>query len=359
MGKYKKRKDGRYVTSVVVNGKKKYIYGKTITEVDMKLSQIKTDSSRGMYSDDKGMTVKKWGKKWLETYKKDKSYATYYMYKNAIDKHLAPIHDIRLKDLTKTDVQECINSVSGWSLQKQIRLTISGMLDDAIEDGLLYKNVARKIKVAKKQKTKTRALTDAERRAIDKCDFTTEERCFVSLLRYTGMRPEEARALTVNDIDLIKKTINIDKTLTFRENDYELSNRTKTDAGTRTIPILDALEDDLRAFMNEVDSLYIFTNSKAELHTKATYRRFWERIYNKINEQMGGNKNIKATDLHPYVFRHEFATTLYYSGIDLKEAARIMGHADTKMILEVYAELDLNKSNSVDKLNQYIKEVAK
>ena len=65
-------------------------------------------------------------------------------------------------------------------------------------------------------------------------------------------------------------------------------------------------------------------------------------------------KGIHATDLTPYVFRHEYATILYYSGIDIKEAARLMGHADIKMILEIYAELDSKKSSATSKLEAFL-----
>ena len=39
----------------------------------------------------------------------------------------------------------------------------------------------------------------------------------------------------------------------------------------------------------------------------------WNKIYDKLNEALGGNANFKATDITPYVFRHEYATVLYYS----------------------------------------------
>lgn len=65
-------------------------------------------------------------------------------------------------------------------------------------------------------------------------------------------------------------------------------------------------------------------------------------------------KGIKATDLTPYVFRHEYTTILYYSGIDIKETARMMGHEFTKLILEVYAELDAKKCNSTSKLESFL-----
>ncbi len=59
--------------------------------------------------------------------------------------------------------------------------------------------------------------------------------------------------------------------------------------------------------------------------------------------------------LGSHTFRHEFATMLYYSGIDLMEAVEMMGHANSQMILDTYAELRKHGQSSADKLNLFLK----
>ena len=47
--------------------------------------------------------------------------------------------------------------------------------------------------------------------------------------------------------------------------------------------------------------------------------------------------NIKPiSGLTAHIFRHNYATMLYYSGISIKKAAQLMGHANTKMIMEIF-----------------------
>ncbi len=46
---------------------------------------------------------------------------------------------------------------------------------------------------------------------------------------------------------------------------------------------------------------------------------------------------------------------LYYSGITIKKAAALLGHSNTKMIMEVYSHLDEEKEKAVEKLNENIK----
>ena len=47
------------------------------------------------------------------------------------------------------------------------------------------------------------------------------------------------------------------------------------------------------------------------------------------------------------LFRREFATILYYSGVEILDAIRIFGHADAREMLEIYAELRVDESNRV------------
>ena len=75
---------------------------------------------------------------------------------------------------------------------------------------------------------------------------------------------------------------------------------------------------------------------------RSEWQQMWIVIRRKINAAAGGTKDIDALgkDFSAYTFRRNFATDLYYSGISMKKAAQLMGHTDTKMIMEVYAQLD-------------------
>ncbi len=373
MAQYKRRKDGRYETKVD-NGRDAEtgqriripVYGYSIQELEDNKAAVRDALNKGTYANDRGFTVGKWVREYVEVYKVGCADSTINDCNNIIKNHLGCIEDIRLQDLKKSDVQRCINNASHYSdIPRRIRLLLNESLEAAIDDGLIYKNVCRSVKIPQSPAADTRALTDLERNAIPKIDFSPMEKAFVYLLWYTGMRPEEARGLMLSDIDLRQSIISVNRVVVYPDkNQPQILPRTKSDAGIRTIPILSPLSSPLRDFMKEVKGLYLFSNDNGNVMSYSTYRNFWKRIYNKINVKLGGTKDrtvkgqkikgIKATDLTPYVFRHEYATILYYSGIDIKEAARLMGHESTKLILEVYAELDAKKSNSTSKLESYL-----
>lgn len=351
----KRQKNGLYRTKMLLSdGSRVFISGKTIAEVEQKKALIKAQTLQGTYANDNGITVRQWASKWLTVYKTGKSFSTYQGYANIIKNHITSILDIRLKDLKKTDIQLCINEADGhYDIQRRIKLTLNQMLESAMEDGLIYRNVSKSVHVPVKRSEKRRALTPRERAIIPTLDLTVKEKAFIYLLWYTGMRPEEVRALTVNDIDLNRMKINVDKASAFESNQCVLR-PPKTDAGVRTIEILEPLISPLSDYLKELDSLYLFTQTDGSMMSRTAYRRFWDKIFNKINTALGGTSKLKVTDLTPYAFRHEYATILYYSEVDVKEAARLMGHKDTRLILEVYAELDEGRSDSKSKLDKYL-----
>ena len=373
MAQYKRRKDGRYSTFVengvdAETGKRIRVpvYGYSIQELEDNKAAVRDALNKGIYANDRGLTVGAWCREYVDVYKAGKVKSTINDYNNIIKNHLSCVEDIRLQDLKKSDVQKCINNAEGkYDIQRRIKLLLNEALETAIEDGLIYKNVARKATVPKAPAAQSRALTERERKIIPKVEFTVKEKAFVYLLWYTGLRPEEARGLQVSDIDLRSNTISVNRVVVYPDkNQAHVEARAKTSAGVRTIPILSPLSAPLRDFLKEVTGLFLFTDTKGSVMSYSAYRNFWRGIYNKINLAMGGTndrvvkkqkiKGIKATDLTPYVFRHEYATILYYSGIDIKEATRLMGHESTKLILEVYAELDAKKSNSTSKLESFL-----
>ena len=88
-------------------------------------------------------------------------------------------------------------------------------------------------------------------------------------------------------------------------------------------------------------------------------------VKRKINLAAGGKHEWKngKTDfvddrckgLTSHVFRHEFATILYYSGLDLLDAIDNFGHADVQVMLDIYVELRKDSNDSREKIDEYLK----
>ena len=373
MAKYKKRPDGRYATSTIVGytddgkPKRKTLYGRTIMELDKKVAEFKSLQNKGIIINDEGMTVEQWGIKWLKLYKSAKEYNTYAMYLNALNSHIIPeIGGIRLSALKSHHIQEMLNdiiSVGHYRTAEIVRLTIKQIIQQAIINEYIYKDVSLKVSLPQSQKKEKRSLSNEEKAILEKTKLTQRERVFVDLLYYTGVRRGEALALTVKDIDFKNRRLIINKNLVIKDGESHLKNSPKTNAGNRSIPLPAKLLSELQEYIAHAKNRYLFTMKSGEPMTKSSFRRFWYNILDKMNVAAGGDEfsrsdtaiRLIAKDVTPHIFRHTYATNLYYAGIDVKTAQRLLGHSSIQVTLEIYTHLDaeVSISNTEDKLNSY------
>lgn len=367
MAKYKKRKDGRYATTVMIGYKADgrpdnvFLSAKTERALRDKVMELKMQIKTGEVIKQYDMPMSYYARSWMDTYKASAGINTRAMYQNIVEKHIIPeIGDLPLNKIVRSDIQRIINDRADHQRTcEQIKMTLVQIFNSAIDDKLLHENVAKKITMPKKQKAEKRALTDLEKEAIRRADFDFRERALVTLLFYFGLRRGEVLALTKSDIDMKKNLLTINKSVVFDKNTPIVKTGAKSDAGNRIIPIPEGAEAYLRAFLKSADTFYLFPGKNTDTLSKTQYVKMWERIIRKMNdsvttehEKMIGSEPI--TGLTAHIFRHNYCTMLYYSGISQKKAVELMGHSDIKMIMEVYAHLDEKKESVREKLNREI-----
>ena len=382
MTRYKKRPDGRYHTTIASgefdeNGKEIRIpvYGRSIAEFEANKDAVRAQVLSGSYANDKNTTFSKYKWQWYETYiqNTELSHARKEVYKNTLKNHTALLDSLPLGIIKRSQVQNGYNALNGHpDLQHEYKITVRQIFRAAVDDHLIVRNPADNLTIAKTKKKKKRALTKIERSAIPRADLTLKERCFVEVIRYAGLRREEILALTRSDIDLRHDKIAVNNVVEFIGERPNFRDYTKTPRGERVIDILAPLKPILAEYLQQLDGLIVFPNNQGTLMSRTQYRRFFEKIKLKINDAAGGRYHYERIQkgkrvryklvydidmckgLSALVFRHEFATILYYSGVDLLEAIRLFGHSDSKTLTDIYAELRKEESRSKDKLNEYL-----
>lgn len=380
--KYKKRSDGRYETTVKIGvnpdtGRpiRTHIYAYTVKELEKKRGDYIKKVKEGLVCD-RPVSFGEYAEKWFKLNKSGKAANTRAVYANTLKKHIGCIRNKRIDCITKSDIQLQLNQAAGHhSTQEIVLLTIRQVLDCAVDDGLIIRNPSQNIRLdPEKGGQKKRQLTDFELDCIAAADLEPEERCFISLLLYTGMRRGEIFALSKSSIDLEAGVIHVNRTAIYATRSRTEITPPKSNAGFRDIPILMPLRPVLIDFLVSLDTEYLFArknaeNGKYELLTDSQVATFWKHIYQKLNETAkeriaSGKCNCNILPplsnpmqgITPHYFRHNFATILYYAGVDVKDAARILGHSNVNTTLRIYTHLDQEKSASADKLNQYLKE---
>lgn len=151
--KYTVRADGRLMKRVSVNGRLETLYSDNAKDLEKQYIEKKALSNKGIYIDDEGMTLGVWADKWVDLYKGNKELATQKMYKDAIRLHIKPyIGNIKLKQLKQADIIYMLNCLDKKNLTRKkdvAFLTIKQILDAAIDNDLIYRNVTHGIRIKK------------------------------------------------------------------------------------------------------------------------------------------------------------------------------------------------------------------
>lgn len=379
--RYKKSADDYYHTSVwdgtYVNGKKHYkqFAAKTDAELKRKVENYKIALKTGDAVATTDTPLYEYAKLWVDLTKSNKKQATKDMYNNLINKHIVSL-DMSLSDLNFSTIQWFLNKYNDKArTQQQLVMCLKQIVKMAIKDRLLPRDALSTlfddISTTKYKSDEKRPLTDEEKAAIKTADFTDRERMFVYLLYGTGIRREEALALTAFDVDLNKAEIRINKTRVFVSSGTLLQQSTKSDNSYRTIPIPDYLHGMLKQYIQSLKTPDLFTKNDGTTITKNSYRRMFESIVKKMknaylaecakkdnfNPNLIDWQSVGFDDLSAHIFRHNYCTMLCYEAvkgnISTKRIAKLLGDTEM-MVLKVYSHIIEEKEKPVEAIQNAV-----
>lgn len=248
------------------------------------------------------------------------------------------------------------------SYLKAARQLFSALFDSAVADGLCRSNPARD-KTAKPHKGSmpdTRPITKQERIWIE--TLCTDHRAYpvVMTMLYAGLRPQEAKAILIErDVDFVNNTITVRETAHNNGQKYDYTDKGKTVWSNRQIPLFPPLKTALEGRKG-----YLITSAHGERVTHTTWRVVWNsyithmetaingidhRWYGRTKEQTRLKEEGKlpdwiSLDIVPYSLRKSFCVMCRDSGVELNTCRKWMGHADSKMILQVYDSVSEDRS---------------
>lgn len=142
---------------------------------------------------------------------------------------------------------------------------------------------------------------------------------------YTGMRISEVLGLKVEDIDLDRNTININKQLIVYPNGEIAITSPKTSASVGELPIVPELREELIQYIDSWDKDFLFMKDNGNHITR-------KDVHNAIV-----NTGAKGSF---HQLRHGVATRLKRAGVDAKIAQKILRHSSYKTTIDVYTHIE-------------------
>lgn len=182
-----------------------------------------------------------------------------------------------------------------------------------------------------------------------------------TVLLGTGCRIGEALGLRWQDLDYDRRTISINHSLSYYQKPESNKSvlrisKPKTEAGIRTIPMLDVVKDSFEMLYEEqlengfneteIDGMsgFIFCNRFGTVPNPQTVNHTIKRIANSYNadEVVRAKKERRDPIILPnfscHHLRHTFCTRLCENETNLKVIQSIMGHRNIETTMDIYAE---------------------
>lgn len=346
------RKDGTWYRTIVINGKRRYVYGRTEAEVNKKFRNLKKEDPEVVARSIKCMTVEEYMTSWLITYKKvelkPKSYDTL---ESTIQHQIVPyFKGMQFFSVTHEDIQKFINQLNDdgrfYSIIRKAYLALNGVYKYAMMKDQLLKNPCFGVKLPKKAEKNVKSIQVLSKEQIKRyCEHATERygngKCVyrlgygLVLILFTGLRLGEAAGLMWDDIDFQKRTLKVQRTLEYvknrdgdeNSNHYVLvEGTTKSKSSERTIPLNQtALSALLELKKANGGFAYVFSNAKG----KPMNPRNLNRAHDCILERAG----IPHIGIH--ALRHTFASQLFANKVDIKVISKLLGHSDVSVTVHI------------------------
>ena len=103
-----------------------------------------------------------------------------------------------------------------------------------------------------------------------------------------------------------------------------------------------AILDAVRAARKAAQSAMVCPAADGSIMSNTAFTKAWKSYMHYLNIQAGGRvasrSRLKLTvinHLTPHIVRHEYATSLYKAGVDVKTAQILLGHSDIRMTLDL------------------------
>ena len=168
----------------------------------------------------------------------------------------------------------------------------------------------------------------------------------VYILFHTGMRISEFCGLTLKDIDLENRTVNIDHQLQRTCDMRYIIEETKTEAGKRKIPITEDVAQMFQAIIEDreppkmekvIDGYTGFLfydddgNPLVAMH--------WQHRFNRMVGRYNDIYQVQMPNITPHVCRHTDFSNMEKSGMNPKTLQYLMGHSDISVTMNVYTHI--------------------
>ncbi len=376
--------DGRYKFRYTdSNGKRKTIYSWRLVITDSIPSgkkdnaplreqekKIFHDLEDDIIPDGGGMTVLQLAEKYTNTktgvkYTTKANYGTVLNFLKKDPFGTKRIDRVRLSDAKEWLIKLQQVDKKSYSTIHNIRGVLRPAFQMAVDDDILRKNPFEfmLVTVLVNDSVTREAITRKQERTF--LDFVKNDKHYcryydgMYVLFKTGMRISEFTGLTLKDIDMKNRTINIDHQLQ-RTGSRIYIESTKTNAGTRIIPMQDDVYECFERIIARRPKMKVEPMIDGytgflwfDKDGRPMLAMHWEKYFQHAVGKYNSIYKVQLPEITPHVCRHTYCSNMARSGMNPKILQYLMGHSDISVTLNTYTHLNLDDAiEELEKLAQ-------
>jgi integrase len=231
-----------------------------------------------------------------------------------------------------SEVQTWVSTIAGGSTTvRRAQGILAGILDSAVADRRLARNVARDVKLPPKTRDARRHYLAHEQVQLLADHARHPE--LVLFLAYTGLRWGEATALRIGHVDTLRRRVKVE------ENAVKVSHQvhvgTPKTHRSRSVPYPAFLSLPIAQLAEgkSRDEL-LFGDGKTHVILPASRNGWFTAAVRAAQADDPAFPRITPHDL-----RHTAASLAVQAGAHVKAVQRMLGHSSAAMTLDVYADL--------------------
>ena len=324
----------------------------TREQAELLRSQMVQEAQQAMPSvEDPDITTDAYTDRWLEQIGASVDPGTLASYRDTLRLHIRPtLGKAMLRSIHRGHIKALLAKKRGEGLSKNsvrlIRATLSVMLGDAVDDGILRVNPA--LGIARKGRKTPDSISQSDRKKkirpmdypqlatlVEKVNATCSRRGRVLflLLADAGVRPGEACGVQWTDFDAVGQRLRIERaiTKTGRVKGIKTGEDRDVDLSPRLVAAMVDLQAALEAeaMLAGKDSIdpWVFATKPGTPPSPHRVAKTFRKVL-----ALAGLPHFRLYDL-----RHTYASHLIEQGADIAYVSRMMGHAKMTTTLLFYA----------------------
>ena len=347
-GTIRQRPNGLWEAQILLQGRRKSVYGRTRADVLEKLRQLQAGASAGLPTPPARLTVETFLQdRWLPAVEPRLRPRTVQHYRYMVRLLIGPeagLGRVRLALLQSEQVEQALARLQASGLSPRtcwhVRNVLRCALGDAIRWRVLAQNVAQVADAPRIAHQPPRILTPEEAQAIIAAMPDRGLQRLVAVAVNTGLRQGELLGLRWPDMDLLQRELHVTQALQRVAGRYELV-EVKSTASRRTVPLTEAavsaLEDERRwqvearlaaggRWHAPIPNLVFTTDRGQPRSASSITHRFADAL-----------SAAGLPPMHWHHLRHAFAGLTLASGSDLSTVSSLLGHTSVNLTASTYA----------------------